>query len=287
MTTFILTKVVPNIWRRLPDLTAIVLGKAVLWLVFLSVASDFISTGDRDRVKRELSETGIVIAEGQNPISKVPVLVSGNQGKVFIDEIPTTSIEGDAVGAENENGEPAGETINFLQGPSMRRLNQRLLQNNQASGDQLQNWMLQLQRRFLSLRRENVEIRNDIAGKLQAMERGFHIINGNVRRAALQPARRVPIPPGGAAATAAATAATAAAIAAAAAGADDQGAKALERALLRPALAMTNPATLMPNPRSLHDLWNECLHGVGGRKPARLSPKPSEGRLSISTRDGR
>ncbi|KAI2505250.1 hypothetical protein MHU86_9152 [Fragilaria crotonensis] len=34
----------------------------------------------------------------------------------------------------------------------------------------------------LSLRRENVEIRNDIAGILQAMERGFHIINGNVRR---------------------------------------------------------------------------------------------------------
>jgi hypothetical protein len=124
MTTFILTKVVPNIRRRLPDSTAIVLGKAVLWLVFSSVASDFISTGDQDRVKRELSETGIVIAEGQNPISKVPVLVSGNQGTVFIDEIPTTSIEGDAVGAENENGEPAGETINFLQGPSMRRLNQ-------------------------------------------------------------------------------------------------------------------------------------------------------------------
>ncbi|KAI2490022.1 hypothetical protein MHU86_24566 [Fragilaria crotonensis] len=88
--------------------------------------------------------------------------------------------------------------------------------------------MLQLQSGFLSLRRENVEIRNDIAGILQAMERGFHIINGNVRRAALQPARRVPRPPGGAAATAAATAATAAAIAAAAAGVDDQGAEALD-----------------------------------------------------------
>jgi hypothetical protein len=29
-------------------------------------------------------------------------------------------------------------------------------------------------------------------------------------------------------------------------------------------------ATLMPTPRSLHDLWSEYLHGVGGRKPARL-----------------
>ncbi|KAI2497397.1 hypothetical protein MHU86_17108 [Fragilaria crotonensis] len=158
---------------------------------------------------------------------------------------------------------------------SMRRLNQRLLQNNQASGDQLQNWMLQLQSGFLSLRRENIEIRNNIAGMLQAMERGFHIINGNVRRAALQPAQRVPRPPGGAAATAA----TAAAIAAAAAGADDQGAEALERALLRPALAMTSPATLMPNPRSLYDLWNEYLHGVGGRKPARLFSETERGQV--------
>jgi hypothetical protein len=139
--------------------------------------------------------------------------------------------------------------------------------------------MLQLQSGFLSLRRENVEIRNNIAGILQAMERGFHIINGNVRRAALQPARRVPRPPGGAAATAAATAATAAAITAAAAGADDQGAEALERALLRPALAMTNPATLMPNPRSLYDLWNEYLHGVGGRKPARLFSETERGQV--------
>jgi hypothetical protein len=29
-------------------------------------------------------------------------------------------------------------------------------------------------------------------------------------------------------------------------------------------------ATLMPTPRSLHDLWQEFQHGVGGRKAARL-----------------
>jgi hypothetical protein len=29
-------------------------------------------------------------------------------------------------------------------------------------------------------------------------------------------------------------------------------------------------ATLMPTPRSLHDLWQEYHHGVGGRKAARL-----------------
>ena len=157
---FILTKAVPYIRRRLSDSTAIVLGKAVLGLIFSNVASDFISTADRDRVKR----AELVVAESQNPIAKVPVLVSGNQGTVFIDEIPTTSIEGPPAGVEtHENGVSAGETLNFLQGPSMQRLNQRLQQKDQASGDHLQNWMLQMQSGFLSLRRENVEIRNDIA----------------------------------------------------------------------------------------------------------------------------
>ena len=108
--------------------------------------------------ERELLETGIVLAKGQNSIAtKVPVLVNGNQGTVFIDEIPTTSIEGSAVGAENKNGEAVcGETIHFLQRPSMQQLNQRLLQNYQASGNQLHNWMLQMQSGFLSLQHENI-----------------------------------------------------------------------------------------------------------------------------------
>ena len=104
LTTLILTKVVPNIRRRLPDLTVIVLGKTVLWLIFSSVGSDFNSTADRDRVKRDSSETGIVGAEGQDPIAKVPVLVSKNQGTVFIDEIRTPSIESPLAGVEtNKN----------------------------------------------------------------------------------------------------------------------------------------------------------------------------------------
>ncbi|KAI2497218.1 hypothetical protein MHU86_17265 [Fragilaria crotonensis] len=96
------------------------------------------------------------------------------------------------------------------------------------------------------------------------MEQGFNIINGrNVRSKGCTAASTMYAQT---TRGAAATAATAAAIAAAAgAGADNQGAN-------LDALLMTNPVTLMPNPRSrYHDLWNEHLHGVGGgRKPARL-----------------
>ena len=37
-------------------------------------------------------------------------------------------------------------------------------------------------------------------------------------------------------------------------------------------------ATLMPTPRSLHDLWQEYQHGVGGRKAARLFSYSERGR---------
>ena len=82
--TFILTKVVPNICRRLPDSVSMILGKAVLWLVFSSVANNFISTNYIERVKADLGETGIVVPEGKNPVLKMPVFVSGNQGAVAI-----------------------------------------------------------------------------------------------------------------------------------------------------------------------------------------------------------
>ena len=39
------------------------------------------------------------------------------------------------------------------------------------------------------------------------------------------------------------------------------------------------PATLMPTPRSLHDLWQEYQHRVGGRKAARLFSYSERGRV--------
>jgi hypothetical protein len=66
----------------------IVLGKAMLWLVFSSVANSFTSMNYIEQVKSDLVETGIVVPEGRNPIFKIPVLFSGNQGAVYIDELP-------------------------------------------------------------------------------------------------------------------------------------------------------------------------------------------------------
>jgi hypothetical protein len=72
LTTFILTKLVPNIHRPLPDSASIVLGKAILWLIFSSVANTFVSTDYCKQLKTHLSDTGIVVPEGRNPIVKMP-----------------------------------------------------------------------------------------------------------------------------------------------------------------------------------------------------------------------
>ena len=269
--TFILSKVVPHIRQRLPDSAAILLGKALLWLVYSSVACNFMTATDRDRVKQDLVDTGIVIVDGKNPIAKVPIIISGSQGTVFIDEIPRLAEEdvNDNNGGDDAIGAAAGRQEERLNNET----NMRVLRNNQGSGgDQLQNWMLQLQSGFLSLRRENVELRSEIAGLVVAMERGFQTVNGNVRRIALQPARRRD--------ATATTVGVAVATGGGAAAALPDSVAAAERALLAPALAMTNaPTTLMPNPKSLYDLWNEYLHGVGGRKPARLFSESERGRV--------
>jgi hypothetical protein len=181
MTTFILTKVVPNICQRLPTSACLVLGKAVVWLIFSSFANNFVSSMDYcDQVKAELVETGVVIEEGKNPILKMPVLVSGNQGTVvYIDEIPVVAPVDNVEVAATAGG--GGEQINL-----------RVLENTRTfGGDQMRNYILQLQSGILSLRRENIELRNEFERRFdvlsQLIERGFATVNGNVRRVAMQP----------------------------------------------------------------------------------------------------
>ena len=51
--------------------------------------------------------------------------------------------------------------------------------------------MLHLQSSVMSLRREQIELRSDIANLKQFVERGFATVNGNIKRVAMQPVRHV------------------------------------------------------------------------------------------------
>jgi stage V sporulation protein SpoVS len=112
--------------------------------------------------------------------------------------------------------------------------------------------MLQLQSGILSLRHENIELRNDIAALKLIIEIGFATVNGNVRSVAIQPARQQVTTASGMdlLAGAAATGTTV----------GNEG-----TTMLAPALAMMNAPSLMPNPKSLFDLWDEYLNGVGAK----------------------
>jgi hypothetical protein len=112
-------------------------------------------------------------------------------------------------------------------------------------------------------------MKTEIAGVKQGIERGFEIVNGNMKRYEMQAsvARRVR------------TTAGMEMLATAAAGGEELAVSTGGAAAIGPALAMTNPPTLMPQPKSLYDLKNEYLNGVGERKPARLFSATERGRV--------
>jgi hypothetical protein len=84
-------------------------------------------------------------------------------------------------------GVPAGkDERRRLQG---RQLSMWILDNNRF-GNQLRNWFLQLQSGMMTLRRDQINMRNEmkteIAGVKQGMEQGFEIVNGNMKQYAMQ-----------------------------------------------------------------------------------------------------
>jgi hypothetical protein len=169
----------------------------------------------------------------KNPIQKLAVVVSGDFGAVFIDTI----------GELTEQGEEGGGGGNRALGMQGSHANFR----NQLTG---------MQSSLLALRQENMELKCVITGLKIGMERNFGIVNGNVRRLAMQPTRNLAV-----LATTATNQQNQGGVAAHAGG---------DRAMML--------ATLMPTPRSLHDLWQEYEFGVGGRKAAKLFSYTERGR---------
>jgi hypothetical protein len=228
MNTFVLSRVVPNIRKRLPESACLVLGKALLWLICSPLADEYVPGDFKREVLSEWEHVrGADVDPEMNPIKQMAVTVSGDHGAVFIDMVGAIDVDGVA-------GQPA--------------LGTNVTMRNQLLG---------MQSGLLSLRQDNVELKTAVNRIQLNLERCFGILNGNVRRIALQPARRR--------------------TAGVERGEGEAGGaeEVPERAAAND-LAMM--ATLMPTPRSLHDLWQEYHHGVGGRKAARLFSYTERGR---------
>jgi hypothetical protein len=98
MKTFILSNVVPHARKCVPNLVALVLGKALLWMKYSPydatnqvVPQDF-KTQIRLEWNKIVSATVVGVdcnAPSYNPIRRVPVVVTGEQGCVHIDVVPS------------------------------------------------------------------------------------------------------------------------------------------------------------------------------------------------------
>jgi hypothetical protein len=236
MKTFILSAVVPNICNRLPESCALVLGKALLWFIYCNdpVTNNFLPEIFRNRVKSELSDLltasgSPIVDENFNPIRRVPVVVSGDQGSVFIDTIEEFVDDAiTTVAGVGGGGRPA------------------------AGGIHAQ--LLAIHSLTTQIRRELHDIKVVQAADRATMQRNFAIVNSNVRRLALAPARVIPR--------------------AGAWGNDDTN--------LGPQNARTPTApaaSLSPTPRNLYDLWTEYQVGIGGRKPASQFSQSERGKV--------
>jgi Pre-mRNA cleavage and polyadenylation specificity factor len=172
---FILQNVMTKTRTRVGDTVAKVLGKALLWYIMDPSSDgdipDFLSL----RVKNAYQYIQL-LPENVNPIKKIPVVITGHEGEVYIDEIP-----------ENFN-----EREGRLEPEFVDRTN--MVQQARIQGDFLdrpiQSQLLALHSQLMAVRRATDTL-NEAVHQVKCEQcRHYQTLNTNLQRIALQPARR-------------------------------------------------------------------------------------------------
>jgi hypothetical protein len=164
---FIFTNVYPAKLRHIPHSCALVLGTALLYYCFTSTGSEHVPPYICDRVTNAYRQLERRTDEPmmENPVNKVGLIPSGNEGQVFLDEVIP----------EFEQQTDQSNTRSSITDRPMR--------------DQLRG----LHSQVSSLRNTIERFEQKIASQQVAANRYFQSINSNIRRVGLSPAR-----PGGA-----------------------------------------------------------------------------------------
>jgi hypothetical protein len=171
---WILQYVVPRITSRFPRAVALVLGRVLLWLVF----EDYNNSSARDDkyLPQELFDRvwtayrdipGRTLALVENPIKKVLLIVTGDEGVVYIDEL----------GRSDKNDGTTGDGSDR----DGRRLRQRIERDEIRA----------LQSQMAGLRRENHELKAQLQLFSNHTDRQLTTLNRNIQRIAAQPARPI------------------------------------------------------------------------------------------------
>lgn len=237
-TGWLLMNVVPRIREVYGDDVARVLGLPLLWACFEPGLSEYIPSTIRNRVLTAFSNVRDRLPEGANPVKKVPVVVSGSDGVVVIEEIPEELA--DAAGAAGGDAAGRGGLLN-------------------VGGQVQQNAMVALYSQVAQLRRDNHELRTLLDDGRRENSRNFRNLNSSLHRVAMQPVRRAQVQ---------ATVVRA--------GEERGNDVNVGRVMLDNMRDGT--ATLSPTPRNLYVLWDEYEFGIGGRKAAKHFSRAERGR---------
>lgn len=240
---FILDIVAPNIRQRLGDQVAMILGKALLWYIFDPTGDTDIPQEIYQRVTNAYTQIRGTLPADTNPVTKVPMVLSGNEGEVYFDELPTeNAIATAAGGTAATSGSIVGGS--FIDRPIREQL-------------------LAIHSQLMGLRQGHNELRELIQQDRIDRTRQYQVLNSNLRRIALQPARRVGSINNNSGSNQ-----------------QDGGDNANHSAAPRHEDGHPDysAATLSPNPRTLYILWQEYHNGIGGRKAAHLFTPQERGR---------
>jgi len=166
---FILENVMTKARARVGDSVAKVLGKALLWYIMDPSSDgdipDFLSL----RVKNAYRYIQL-LPENVNPIKRVPVVITGHEGEVYIDEIPEMSSDG-----EGQVGSGTTQQAR-IQGDFLDR--------------PIQNQLLALHSQLMAVRRATDALSEAVHQVQCEQNRHYQTLNTNLHRIALQPARR-------------------------------------------------------------------------------------------------
>jgi hypothetical protein len=148
---FLLQHVVPNICTRLPADVAKVLAKPLLWMLFSSQKT-YLPQAMRDRVSSAYNNIRLLPA-AENPVKKILLVVTGNEGEVYLDEVGTE------------------------QNQMLRQTNEREL-------------LMALHSQISTLRRSVEELKATQQQHRLDGRREFQVLSANLRRIAAQPVVR-------------------------------------------------------------------------------------------------
>jgi hypothetical protein len=237
--------VVPNILRRFPQGVGRVLGRALLWACFEPNLAGYVPQEILDRVRNAYTAIR-VLPEGENPVVKLELVVTGNEDQLHIDELghfDEDNNENDAGGGAGAGGAGgAGGAINNNQ-------------NRRRGGTRDE--VMAVYSQVTGLRREIEALRLSNTHNQQRNEQNFRGLNRKLNRIALQPVQRVIN--------------------------NNNNEEGVEGGNAPPdGAAVPYVSSLSPTPRTLYVLWQEYEYGVGGRKAARLFTTVERGKVKYT-----